>query len=158
MKFKVERSKKLILEKPVFKECIITEISEPEKSQFGYYFEVKTDIESIPFNIKTRIYFDEGTQWKVPKFFDAFKVEPTERLENGNEDEVSYNFQDAVGKKALALVYQDEYTNVFDFIQLEAKETVKSNVMKRLSKYLNKRTAPVVSPMVSPEPTGEVPF
>ena len=169
MKIKVERSKNLpVLDKPEFRKCKITDIDkELSQSEFGYMFNVTVEVDGINFPITKTIFINKDLTdvWKIKKFAEAIGLEPIAVLESEDGlDEYSYNFEDAVNKESVALVYQDDFVNIWDFVSNTTTDSIKAGVMSRLMKYLSRKARKGVEssspglPPGNPTESADVPF
>jgi len=88
----------------------------------------------IPFDVKKMIKCRPENDYFLDKVFKAAGLTGVK----GEDDSIEYREQDLVGTKLLALCYQDDYVNIFDFLPMDASIEVQNKAKAKYDAYMNK--------------------
>jgi len=112
----------------------IVNTPELETTQYGFALNLTwkaNDSSKIPFEITKKVFFDDEKTWILDRLFQNAKCTPISVQQVGDDTVNEWEEADLEGKEIDALVYQEQYTNIFDFIATDAEEDKRTQLMKR---------------------------
>lgn len=119
---------------------VITSVSpvQLDENNDGYYHMFvdwkPLNYDDVPFEINKRVRYKEETDFILKRVFTAAGLSG----ELNEDDKLYFNEKDLVGKEVLALCYQDNYVNIFDFLPMDANTEDKNKMLKRYEQYITR--------------------
>lgn len=117
--------------------------------------EVTVGSSDLPFEIRKSFWFDENKMFIIDRLFTYAGCNPTaQRTDASGEIVNTWDEKDLKQKDLVALVYQEDFLNVFDFLPSDASDEDKTRLMKRYQKYLASKSERNNGRIGTQTPTG----